>query len=109
MRNGSCMSQAEENLKDVEFILNEVNRFAQMSHEELRAHLTAHKRDSLFTLPHPQGRGVLMCGYEAYQRAHVLAEQYLSPQKDKAAKVNLAKFTQALRAEFSQRFLRDSH
>src|SRR5436309_2347527 len=101
------MSQAEENLKDVEFILNELNRFAQMSREELRAHLTAPKRDGLFTLPHPQGHGMLICGYEAYQRFQALAERHLSPQKDKATKVNLAKFTQALRAEFSRRFLKD--
>jgi hypothetical protein len=72
------MSQAEENLNDVEFILNEVNRFAQMSREELRAHLRAYKTDGLCTLPHPQGRRVIICGYEAYQRFHILAKRYLS-------------------------------
>lgn len=99
------MSQHEENIKDIEFILAKIRFFLEKSPEELKEHFKRNRWDALYLLPHPGRRGSLFYGQEAHHRFFLIARRYLSSQKDKASKIYLPEFTEALRREFSRRFL----
>ena len=101
------MSQSEQNINDVQFILNQVEWFLAKPPEELMSYFKEHKLDALYSLAHPKGKGMLICGYEAYQRFNILAERFLSSQKDKAVNVHLPEYAKAIRAEFVRRFIEE--
>lgn len=99
------MSQHEDNIKDIEFILAKIQFFLKKSSEELKEHFKENKRDALFMLVDPHSRRNLFCGQDAFRRFSLIAKRYLSSQKDKAPRVYLPEFTEALRSEFTGRFL----
>ena len=102
------MSKSEQNINDVQFILSQVEWFLAKSAEELISHFKENKMDVFWSLPHPEGKGMLFCGYEAYQRFYVLAKRFLSSHKDKATNVYLGEYVEALCAEFVRRFVKEA-
>ncbi|RST87255.1 hypothetical protein EJC49_06470 [Aquibium carbonis] len=62
-------------VKDVEFILGECVRFSNMKPEDLQ---TLPVFEALFFLPHPSGRGIMICGVSAYQRICDIADVAIS-------------------------------
>lgn len=59
-------------LDDIEFVFLEVVRFKRMDQKELSKH---HFTDLIAMLPHPSGKGQMICGSAAYRRLQDLAER----------------------------------
>jgi hypothetical protein len=67
-------TRAEQYVKDVEFIFQECVRFAAYVPERFKE--IPHE-DLSCTIPHPDGKGELICGREAYRRIERLAAEAL--------------------------------
>ncbi len=101
------MGQSKENVNDILYILAQIQYFSSKSLKEIMSHIKINRMDGLCSLPHPKGIGMLICGYDAYQRFDILAKRFLSSQKDKAVNTHLPEYSKALRAEFVRRFLKE--
>lgn len=62
-------------VEDIEFVIQEVARFARMKPDELRK---LHFTELLSNLPHPSGGGQMFCGSAAYKRLRDLASLAVS-------------------------------
>jgi hypothetical protein len=60
---------------DIRFVLSEVGRIAKMDPREV---LKLPFEESLAMLPHPSGRGKMVCGAAAYRRLQNLADRALA-------------------------------
>jgi hypothetical protein len=60
---------------EVSFILSEIGRFSTMDLEQIG---TLSREDLGPLLPHPRGRGELMCGHAAAEKIEGLAKDYLA-------------------------------
>lgn len=60
-------------LRDLEFVCRQLIRFARMSPKQLMKHMAKRKTDALAMIPHPSGRGQMICGREASQRLSSVA------------------------------------
>lgn len=67
-----------KNLEDIEFVLQEVARFAKLSPEEFRK---VSPRDCLSTLPHPTGQGIVIAGFAASSRIAKIALRAIEKSK----------------------------
>lgn len=67
-------TKAERYVKDVEFIFEECVRFAAYVPERFKE---IPREDLFCMIPHPSGRGELICGREAYRRIETLADEAL--------------------------------
>ncbi len=60
-------------LRDFEFVCRQVIRFARMPPKQMMKHMAKRKEDALAMIPHPSGRGQLICGCEASKRLSKVA------------------------------------
>lgn len=72
------MTKEQQNIDDVKFICDEVERFASMTVEETRDHLRRNPGDGFNHLRHPT-RGILFCGRSAFDRFGKLADRMITP------------------------------
>ncbi len=93
-----------QDVQDLEFIVDDILRFASMEIPELKAHWEMNKQDRLCNIPHPRGQGILICSRQAIDRFVGLAERHLIAQKLET-KVDLRLFTNIVIGEFVNRFL----
>ncbi|MGO9370714.1 MAG: hypothetical protein ACLQBD_01280 [Syntrophobacteraceae bacterium] len=100
------MDKKEQHLKDLEFICAELIRFARMSFQELKAHFESNKADGLCTIPHPDGRGELICGCQAYDKFLQIAQRHLAGFPDLQKQIQTEELKRALIHDFVNRFLK---
>jgi hypothetical protein len=96
----------QKDLDDAEEILGQIERFL-LPMNQLMPLLRQDGREALYTVPHPKGFHPLICGSEAYRRFGKLTRRYLSGNPEKAALVSADAYVEALREEFSERYLRN--
>ena len=72
------MNKEEQNIADVEFICQELERFGLMPPQDLMKHVEGNPRDRFAFLDH-RTRGLLFCGRAAYDRFEELAERTIKP------------------------------
>lgn len=95
-----------QHLDDLEFIYVEVTRFAKMSFQELKTHFERNKADGLCTIPHPSGRGELICGLQAYDKFLQIAKRHLTGFPDLQKQIETEELKRALIRDFVNRFLK---
>jgi hypothetical protein len=100
------MSTVQSDIDDADEILTQITRFL-VPMEQLMPLLRQNGKEALYTMPHPRGFHPLICGSEAYRRFGALARRYLSNNPEKAARVSVDAYAEALRGEFSTRYLGD--
>ena len=100
------MGTDQRDVADAEAILAQIERFL-LPVELLMPLLRQNGMEALYTIPHPRGFHPLICGSEAYRRFGELTKRYLSSNPEKATRVSAEAYVEALREEFSVRYLRD--
>jgi hypothetical protein len=100
------MSTPSENLADAAFIAEKIGWFAALSIEEKIEHLKKNRTESFCTLPHPE-LGQITIGQKALERFWAMAKRFLASNPDKKARINFDEFVNALRLEYSIRFITD--
>lgn len=106
--NGKLMrkTKAEKDIEDIDFIVNEIVRFASMEVRDLMTYLSEHKNDAWFNVPHPSGSGGhLTIGEAAGRRFYELAARHLSTRGD-LHNFDTDLFTDAVKKEFVWMFLK---
>lgn len=63
--------------RDFEAIAKQIVRFGSMTHKALTASLQKNRSDAFCMIPHPSGRGSLLCGSIAFRRFDQLSERIL--------------------------------
>lgn len=89
--------------EDIEFVLSECVRYAAMDRSARRS---LPPIDALSLLPHPSGRGFLICGSAAARRLREIAGLALS-RSDYAGRLDIDEVARILGDEIVQRFLRE--
>ena len=64
-------------VRDLDFICRQILRFARIPPKQLIKHMAKRRDDALCMIPHPDGRGHLICGIEATRRFDTLTERVL--------------------------------
>lgn len=100
------MDKMEQHLRDLEFICTELIHFGKMSFQELKAHFEINKGDVLCTIPHPSGRGDLICGWQAYERFLHIAKRHLEGFQDLEKQLRAEDMRRALIYDFVNRFIK---
>lgn len=78
-----------------------------MSAEELREFFKGHEQDWLYHVPHPEGRGLLPCGKEAYSKIGEMSKRHLATQGDLNQRIDRERFRKAVTEELVIRFLKE--
>ena len=91
------------NIQDIDFVLHEVLRFSKLTFDQLKQ---KPPDDLLAVLPHPEGRGSLICGQTAARRLFQMAEREVA-RSAQAGRVNPRVVFDNLRTDISRRFLKD--
>ncbi len=99
---------AEDWVADVNFVLSECVRFQQeVDRIGLSAWLkNASRSDAMAHLPHPSGKGSLLCGIEAIRRLEQLSNVAIR-NSDALGTLTIDRVYQALRTLIVHRFIRD--
>lgn len=101
------MTRTQENIKDVEFIFEQINMNSTLSMEERRFRVQNHNLEFLCTVPHPNGGRGITCGKQADERFRKIAVRHLSTDAEKKSKTNVGNFVKALKESFSKKFLQE--
>ncbi len=104
--NESQMTIAQQNIKDVTFIVSEIHRLSAMSAHDLRTFM---RRDQSwgYYIPHPEGSGLLPCGKEAYFKIGEISKRYLVTQGNLDQRIDQDRFRKAVTKELLSRFLKE--
>jgi hypothetical protein len=99
-------TKLEKDIDDIDFIANEIVRYASMEVRDLMAYLREHKEDYWHSVPHPSGSGNLTVGAAAGRRFYELAARHLSTRPDLKHNFDTELFTAAVKKEFVWTFLK---
>jgi hypothetical protein len=99
-------TKLEKDADDIDFIANEIVRYASMEVRDLMAYLREHKEDYWHSVPHPSGSGNLTIGAAAGRRFYELAARHLSTRADLKHNFDTDLFTAAVKKEFVWTFLK---
>ncbi|MGQ0556652.1 MAG: hypothetical protein ACT4PN_11995 [Nitrospiraceae bacterium] len=104
--NESQMTIAQQNIRDITFIVSEIHRLSAMSAHDLRTFM---RRDQNwgYHIPHPEGSGLLPCGSEAYFKIGEISKRYLVTQGDLDQRIDQDRFRNAVTKELLSRFLKE--
>lgn len=101
-------TKTDRDIEDIEFIVDELVRFASMDAKTMIAHLREHKNDAWFNLPHPRNDGRhLTIGEVAGRRLYDLASRHLTTTADLNNNFEINAFIDAVKIEFVLRFLKN--
>jgi hypothetical protein len=100
------MNKEEQNIADVEFIFQEVQRFALMPPPDVIRHIQENRNDMFAMLNMPTG-GSLFCGRAAYDRFDELADRTIKPNSSEAKTFDLRDYVSALRVAFVEQFVEE--
>ena len=101
-------TKTDKDIDDLDFIANELVRFAAMDVKAMIAHLKEHKKDAWCNLPHPRNDGsILTIGEAADRRFFELARRHLGTTPDLNNDFEINAFITAVKKEFVQRFLKN--
>lgn len=104
---GMGKTKAEKDIEDVDFIINEIIRFASMEARDFITYLREHKNDAWFSIPHPSKKGsILTIGEAASRRFYELAKRHLSTRPDLNNNYDINLFIDAVEKEFAWMFLK---
>lgn len=81
-------------------------RLNSMSPEESKAYFEKNGKDALCAIPHPSGRGHLICGLLAYEKFSQIAERHLSGDKSLESKIIRKTLSDAIIRDFVNRFMK---
>jgi hypothetical protein len=98
------MNKEQQNIADVTFILEAVDRFYQMTPQEVIAHISQHRQDAFATLNLTKG-GHFFCGREAYDRFDDIADRTIKPGSDEDKAYDRNSYLCALRSSFVETFI----
>ena len=98
------MNKEDQNIADVQFILNEVERFLLMSPKEVFAYLRLNRGD-MFAHLDRSGGGILFCGRKAYDRFGELADRTIQVGSREAKSFDRRDYVRALRTAFVELFI----
>ncbi|MEO8378061.1 MAG: hypothetical protein ABI779_00210 [Acidobacteriota bacterium] len=98
------MNKEQQNIADVMFILEAVDRFYLMTPQEVIAHISQHSQDTFATLSLTKG-GHLFCGREAYDRFNEIADRTIKPGSDEDKAYDRGSYVRALRSSFVETFV----
>ena len=101
------MNKTLQDISDVGFIVSETRRLSAMSVKDLRAFFKGHEQDWLYNLPHPEGRGFLPCGKEAYFKVGEISKRHLATQSILNQRIDGDRFRKAVTEELTIRFLKE--
>lgn len=101
------MNKTQQDISDIGFIISETRRITAMPVEDLRAFFKGHERDLFYHLPHPEGRGMLPCGKEAYCKVGEISRRHLATQGDLSQRIDGERFRRAVAQELATRFLKE--
>lgn len=99
------MAPPNPNLADVEFICERLLWSLKSTAEELMDYIRKDPMEAFHTIPRPDG-GMVIIGRQATERFASLAARFLASHPDKKARVDRTAFQEALRNEFSLRFIK---
>jgi hypothetical protein len=92
------------NIADVEFIVEAVDRFYQMTPKQVIDHIRKYRRDAFATLSLSAG-GLLFCGHDAYDRFVNIADRSLKPGSDEEKAFGRNDYISSLRKAFVELFI----
>lgn len=98
---------ARQAQRELEFIIRQLLRFAEMSLKELIAYLRKHPKESFYTIPSPDGKGHYQCGALAWEKIETLAGRVLDLAPTVGMRVNRQRATDAIVDAFVERVLRE--
>jgi len=101
---GNGMNKEEQNIDDVEFIFQEVTRFAQMPVADMKRYLRENPYNIFTTLSKRSG-GILFCGRAAYYRFDELADRTIKKGSVEAKAFDRRDYVRALRDAFVEIFV----
>lgn len=99
------MISTDELVEAVNFIFTECHRLQELMAQDFKS---IGKDDVFCSLPHPGGRGLMICGRKAYRELEKLAK-FASERAGILRRVSHEKVTQALGEALVVRFLRNKH
>jgi hypothetical protein len=101
-------TKTDRDIEDIEFIVDELVRFASMDAKTMIGHLKENKNDAWFNLPHPRNDGsILTIGEAAGHRLYDLASRHLATTPDLNNDFEIGAFIAAVKKEFVLRFLKN--
>lgn len=98
-------NKSDQNLQDCLFILNQINTLND-SASEIYKTIKNKPSEGLFHLRHPEGKGIIICGHEAYFRFKTVASRYLEGFVKQAGSTEVSGFAEILRDEFASRYIK---
>lgn len=103
----SAMNKPRSDLKDVEFVIEEIWRFLRMSQTDLLEHIKKNKIDAFCTIRNPVKNGDLIIGRQAQLRILSLAERHLAAQTGFNFDISSEEFAAAVQDAFAQFFIKE--
>lgn len=101
-------TKTDRDIEDIEFIVDELVRFASMDIKTMIAHLKEHKNDAWFNLPHPRNDGShLTIGAAAGRRLFDLATRHLRTTADLDNDFEINAFIDSVKNGFVLTFLKN--
>jgi hypothetical protein len=98
------VTKEEQNIADVQFIFDELQRFRVMPPREVKKYLHEDPRNVFAHLDHPS-QGVLFCGRAAFDRFEGLAKRFIKPGSFQAKSFDPPDYVCALRDAFVELFV----
>lgn len=95
--------------RNINFVCRQILRFSKMSLNEHMAYLRKHPKDGFFQIPHPDGKGNLLCGTLAWNKIKELSDLTLSLDPGLSRRVSPQRATGAIIDAFVRQVLQDGY
>lgn len=101
--------KALSNLDLANQILDGIEQFLGMTTADMQIHFKEHPFDALAMVPHPSGRGSLICGQNAGRCFWQLAKSYLASSPERRKLIDVEEYERCLRHAYVESFLKRGH
>ena len=92
---------------DLQVIRGQILKFQKMPWEKQVSHFRQHQHDALCSIPHPDGRGHLICGSLAWERFYRLAIRVIDFEPELARRVSTEQLRKIVVDVFTQLILKE--
>ena len=99
---------AKQAQSDIKAILRQIFRFKKMPFNECKAYFQKHPKEIFFRIPHPDGKGLLLCGAIGWNKLEKLTDLTLDLDRGLGRRVGRERARSAVTDAFVERILREA-
>lgn len=92
---------------DVQVICGQILKFRKMPWEKRASHFKLHQNDALCFIPHPDGRGHIICGAHAWKKLGLLANRIIDFEPELARRISTEQLKKIVVNVFTQLILKE--